>query len=393
MYTSIPVGTKFLVQSSSQANVLTLPRLNYQQVNDHPLHTIQVQSLKWSPPSHTGELHLKISLRHPYMIHVSNSGETLEDLTRKINKAYKKFSPGEEILKYNEEEKVFQVSVLNEALYTNTPLFLRKSYDDENNPLPEAVLPKQHFLTFNAVASDSNTDERPTMRNEVFYAEPVVGEFITPPHPDSYILPRNIMLGFVSQDSESFVIPIAGFNSVHPPNTFELQTIARSLKVGLKQTRHYQLYQFSALVGVNPETNDFVIPSKTYEKFRFISTYKLNNSNPFNYSQHSPAEWQQILGPRSDQMFVPAVHLFFEKFQPPYTLHFENGISETAFLNNCLEKVVALMNIDPKGIAELIFAPRYSLHSITGHQRIGLQIRDSLGTILPGTITLFVTLS
>ena len=58
-----------------------------------------------------------------------------------------------------------------------------------------------------------------------------------------------------------------------------------------------------------------------------------------------------------------------------------------------MEKVVALMNINPKGIAELIFAPRYSLHSITGHQRIGLQIRDSLGTILPGTITLFVTLS
>ena len=112
MDTSIPVGTKFLVQSSTQANVLTLPRLYYHQVNAQPLHTIQVQSLKWSPPSHTGELHLKISLRHPYMIHVSNSGETLEDLTRKINKAYKKFSPGEEILKYNEEKKVFQVSVL-----------------------------------------------------------------------------------------------------------------------------------------------------------------------------------------------------------------------------------------------------------------------------------------
>ena len=47
MDTSIPVGTNFLVQSSTQANVLTLPRLYYQQVNAQPLHTIQVQSLTW----------------------------------------------------------------------------------------------------------------------------------------------------------------------------------------------------------------------------------------------------------------------------------------------------------------------------------------------------------
>ena len=47
MDTSIPVGTKFLVQSSTQANVLTLPRLYYHQVNAQPLHTIQVQSLTW----------------------------------------------------------------------------------------------------------------------------------------------------------------------------------------------------------------------------------------------------------------------------------------------------------------------------------------------------------
>ena len=109
--------------------------------------------------------------------------------------------------------------------------------------------------------------------------EPVAGKFITQQHPDNVTLPHNIMLGFVSQDSESFVIPIPGFNSTKPPNTFELQTIARSLKMGLKLTRHFQLYQFQALVGVNPETNDFVISNKTYEKVRFISTYTMNNLN------------------------------------------------------------------------------------------------------------------
>ena len=393
MDTSIPVGTNFLVQSSTQANVLTLPRLYYQQVNAQPLHTIQVQSLTWVPPIQAGELHLTIALRDPYMIHVSYAGETLTELTAKINKAYKKFSLGEDLVKYNEQEKVFKVAVLNGELYTNTPLFLRKSYEKENNPLPETQLPETPFLTYNAVTSDLNTNERPTMRKEIFYTEPVAGEFITQQHPDNVTLPRNIMLGFVSRDSESFVIPIPGFNSTKPPNTFELQTIARSLKMGLKLTRHFQLYQFQALVGVNPETNDFVISNKTYEKVRFISTYTMNNLNPFNHSPHSPAEWQQLLGPRSDHMFVPALHMFFENFYPPYTLHFENGISETGFLNNCLEKVVALMNINSKGIAELLFAPRYSLHSTTGHQRIGLQIRDSFGTILPGNITLYVALS
>ena len=44
--------------------------------------------------------------------------------------------------------------------------------------MTETELPETPFLTYNAVASDLNTNERLTMRKEIFNAEPVAGDLL-----------------------------------------------------------------------------------------------------------------------------------------------------------------------------------------------------------------------
>lgn len=386
---NLPVGTKFLLQSGP-GNTLSLPELHYTDSNEFVAHTLTVLNIEYQPPNTTGYLNVKLNLKESFMLRVANTKDSEVELVEKFNKAYVKFGGPQAVLMTLKEDDTIEINVGDGIIYTNSEVFLRREYTDLDS-IQSTNLPDNTFVCYNAVPSDKSTTEWADFREHKYYTEEVRGMYTTAELPTIRLLPGTVYFGFqpTAAQAESFQFPLVMYSPILPTLLLS-QQLARDITHQFRKSRLVKNYGFNLTVALNKETREFVVDETTFNKITVLSWIQINDQEP--PVARTTDQWQEVMGNLSPYMIIPPIHKFLPTYVSPFTLQLNNGIGHTALLNDFRERVIALFEINNGGVA-LLFAPKNILNSRYALNNIPLEIKDSEGTKIPGSIRVHVAIT
>lgn len=383
---SVQNENNFLIQSSP-GNVISLPQLRYK--GSHPNHTIQVLNIQWAPPLESGELNVIIKVKNPFLLKISNNNNNSEEIVTKLNKAYSRYAKTDNLFELLDNNTIY-IRIDQGDIYTNTPILLRKKYEQVDD-MAQTELPEDPFLVYNAKPT-GNIEEPETLRNDLFFTEPVISNYRTQPIPDNIAWPKSIMFGFKAGPAteESFVFPLKYFSSLFPLKVQNYQ-LAQEISAELNKSNHAQRYGWNFDISLNEPIPEFMCERNTYKKILFKSWFRINEAetSPILKAEEYPSFLRTYM---NTQMIIPPVNSFLVPYKNPFTLHLQDGIENSAWLNQHYEKVIALFEIH-SGAITILFSPRYPVISSYAINRIPIEIKDASGRKLPGEIKLHLTLT